>query len=162
MTVRQAVVDDAEQIAAIWNPMIRDTAVTFNPTPKTADDVSAMISTRVGAGRAFIVALEVRQIIGFATYDQFRRGDGYANTMEHTIILAPFAQGRGAGRAMMGAIEDHARKNGAHSMIAGVSSENVAGISFHQRLGYRQIAVLPEVGHRFGRWMDLHLMQKLL
>jgi phosphinothricin acetyltransferase len=62
----------------------------------------------------------------------------------------------------MAAIEDHARAGGAHSMFAGVSSGNPSGVAFHAALGYREIAMLPEVGFKFGRWFDLHLMQKML
>ena len=62
----------------------------------------------------------------------------------------------------MEAVEDHARQGGAHSIFAGVSSGNPAGIAFHAALGYREVAVLPEVGWKFGRLLDLHLMQKIL
>jgi phosphinothricin acetyltransferase len=82
--------------------------------------------------------------------------------MEHTIQLAPGASGRGHGRALMRAVEDHARMGGAHSMFAGVSGENPEGRAFHARLGYAETAVLPAVGWKFGRWMDLVLMQKFL
>jgi phosphinothricin acetyltransferase len=82
--------------------------------------------------------------------------------MEHTIILAPAAIGRGLGRSLMAAIEAHARGQGVHSMFAGVSGENAAGIAFHAAIGYVPVAVLHQVGFKFGRWMDLHLMQKLL
>ena len=76
--------------------------------------------------------------------------------------MAANARGRGVGRMLMQALEDHARASGMHSMIAGVSGENPGGVAFHDRLGYAQVAVLPQVGWKFGRWLDLILMQKLL
>ena len=158
MTVRLATGLDAEAVAAIWNHYIRETSVTFNALEKTADEVAALIATRP----AFFVALDQGRVAGFATYDQFRGGVGYARTMEHTIQLAPGASGRGHGRALMRAVEDHARMGGAHSMFAGVSGENPEGRAFHARLGYAETAVLPAVGWKFGRWMDLVLMQKFL
>jgi phosphinothricin acetyltransferase len=82
--------------------------------------------------------------------------------MEHTIILAPHARGKGAGRALMTAIEDHARAGGAHTLFAGVSGENAEGIAFHTRMGFRPLVTIPEVGHKFGRWLDLVLMMKTL
>jgi phosphinothricin acetyltransferase len=82
--------------------------------------------------------------------------------MEHTIVLGPQARGRGLGRALMTAIEDHARQRGAHSIFAGVSAENPDGRRFHLAMGYSEIATLPAVGHKFGRWIDLHLLQKIL
>ncbi len=162
MRLRDATAPDVAAIAAIWNAEIRDTSVTFNSVEKTPDEVAAMIRQRQEAGHAFIVAEESGNILGFATYAQFRGGAGYARTMEHTVILAPGARGRGLGRALLAAVEEHARAGGAHSILAGVSGENPAGIAFHAALGYREVAVLPQVGRKFGRWMDLHLMQKFL
>ncbi len=162
MTVRPATPADADAIAAIWNPVIRDTLVTFNAVEKTPADIERLIAERAAAGHAFLVAEDAGQVLGFATYAQFRGGIGYARTMEHTVILAPGAQGRGHGRALMAAVEDHARAGGAHMIFAGVSSGNPAGVAFHAALGYREVAVLREVGWKFGRWLDLHLMQKRL
>ncbi|MRU14266.1 N-acetyltransferase family protein [Roseovarius sp. A21] len=157
MIIRQAQPEDAEAIAALWNPVIRDTAITFNSTQKTVEGLSAEISSR----HAFLLA-EEGGLMGFASYGQFRGGVGYARTGEHTIILSPGTRGRGIGRLLMQALEDHAREAGFHSMIAGVSGENPGGIAFHERMGYAQVAVLPQVGWKFGRWMDLILLQKLL
>lgn len=162
MKIRPANATDAAAIAAFWNPLIRDTVVTFNRVEKSETDIQDMIKKRLSTGCAFHVADDRGQVLGFATYSQFRGGIGYVRSMEHTIILSPAAQGLGAGRALMLAIEDHAQNAGVHSMIAGVSGENTAGIAFHAALGYREVAVVPEVGRKFDRWMDLHLMQKLL
>jgi L-amino acid N-acyltransferase YncA len=162
MNIRPAAPSDAPTICAIWNPQIRDTAVTFNSVEKTPSDVVAMMNERRAAGGAFFVAELGGDVVGFATYGQFRGGVGYAHTMEHTVILAETTRGQGIGRALLMAVEDHARLGGAHSMFAGVSCENPHGIAFHTALGYSEIAVLPQVGFKFDRWMDLHLLQKLL
>jgi phosphinothricin acetyltransferase len=164
MRIRPALARDAAAICAIWNPVIRDTEITFNAVEKTPADIVQMLADKAAAGHGFLVAEddETGALSGFATYGQFRGGVGYRFTMEHTIVLGPGGHGRGIGRALMAAIEDHARAGGAHSMFAGVSSGNPAGVAFHAALGYRQIAVLNEVGFKFGRWFDLHLMQKML
>jgi phosphinothricin acetyltransferase len=160
--IRQARADDAGAIAAIWNHMIRDTAATFNAEEKPTGDVAALIATRQSTGRAFLVADEAGTVLGFATYDQFRGGVGYRHSMEHTVHLAPSAQGRGFGRALMLALEDHARTADVHVMMAGVSSENPGGRAFHEALGYRLSGTVPQVGRKFGRWMDLWLLHKIL
>jgi L-amino acid N-acyltransferase len=161
-SVRPAAPDDAVAIAGLWNPLIRDTLVTFTTAEKSPEAIAALIAERAAAGQGFLVADAPGGLAGFALYGQFRTGPGYARTMENTVILAEAAQGRGLGRALMGALEAHAAAAGVHSMIAGVSSGNPAGIAFHARLGYAEIAVLREVGYKFGRWLDLHLMQKFL
>jgi len=162
MTIRPATAQDAAAICAIWNPVIRDTEITFNAVEKTPADIVQSLADKAALGHGFLVAEEGGDLLGFATYGQFRSGIGYRHTVEHTIILGPHGHGRGIGRALMAAIEDHARAGGAHSMFAGVSSGNPSGVAFHAALGYREIAMLPEVGFKFGRWFDLHLMQKML
>ncbi|MGP3698611.1 GNAT family N-acetyltransferase [Rhodobacter sp. NSM] len=156
--IRHAVDADAPALLAIWNPIIRDTLVTFNATEKSTDELRSMIADRP----AFLVADPGEGPVGFATYAQFRGGVGYRHTVEHTIILGPAARGRGFGRALMAALEDHARGSGMHSIFAGVSAANPEGRAFHAALGYAETAVLPQVGYKFGRWLDLVLMQKFL
>ncbi|MBD3680120.1 MAG: N-acetyltransferase family protein [Rhodobacteraceae bacterium] len=162
MTIRAATDADIPGILAIWNPVIRDTAITFNPVEKSEADLAAMLAEKAAAGHGFLVAEDAGEILGFVTYGQFRGGVGYARTMEHTIILAPGAHGRGLGRALMAAIEDHARAGGAHSLFAGVSSGNPSGVAFHAAIGFREVVVLREVGWKFGQWYHLHVMQKFL
>ncbi|MDJ0626646.1 MAG: GNAT family N-acetyltransferase [Rhodobacter sp.] len=160
--VRTAVTADAPAVAAIWNPVIRDTEITFNTVEKTPEDLAGLFAERQAAGHAFLVAEKRGRILGFAAYSQFRGGVGYARTMEHTVILAPDHRGRGIGRTLVSAVEDHARAGGAHSMFAGVSSGNPDGVAFHGALGYVEVARLRQVGWKFGKFFDLCLMQKFL
>jgi len=170
LIIRDALVEDADAIVRFWNPMIRDTAVTFASEPKTGGGVAAMIAACGETGRCFLVAEMDGEVVGFATYSQFRRDDGYAHTMESTIILAPAARGRGTARALMQRLEDHARRAGedharragVHSIIAAISGDNAQAIGFHTAIGYREAGKLSAVGHKFGRRMDLHLLQKRL
>jgi L-amino acid N-acyltransferase YncA len=163
MKIRQAQSGDIPALLDIWNPVIRTSVATFNDAEKTPAMLAADIATKSAAGYPFLVAEQPDgTLAGFATYGQFRASNGYRHTMEHTIILAPDQGGRGTGRALMTAIETHARDRGVHSLFAGVSGENTAGIAFHARLGYHEVARLPEVGRKFDRWFDLVLMQKIL
>jgi len=161
MLIRRATGADAKTIAALWNPYIRDTAVTFNPLEKTAGDVAQMIADHDRRGHATFVAVD-GGLLGFATYAQFRAGAGYATCMEHSILLAPPARGRGVGRGLMTALCDHAAAAGAHQMIAGISAENLDGLAFHARMGFASLARVPQAGFKFGRFIDLVLMQKFL
>lgn len=162
MSVRLAQAGDADAIAAIWNPIIRETTITFNPQEKTPAQIRDDIAARTAMGQGFFVCDIGGEITGFATYFQFRNGAGYARTAEHTIVLGSGVRGQGHGRALLTAVEDHARMAGYHSMIAGVSAENETGAAFHRRMAYRLIAVVPEVGYKFDRYIDLMLFQKFL
>jgi phosphinothricin acetyltransferase len=159
MIIRPAGPGDIAAILAIWNPLIRETSVTFTTLEKAPQTLAEDITAR---GAAFLVMEEAGAVLGFATYGAFRSGPGYARTAEHTVILAPAAQGRGVGRALMVDLESVARRQGHHALVAAVSGENAGAIAFHTAIGFRQVAHMPEVGRKFGRWMDLVLLQKLL
>ena len=99
---------------------------------------------------------------GFARYFPFRGGAGYRLTVEHTILLQPEYVGRGAGRGLINLLCDRAKSNKKHSLFAVVSSENNAGIEFHEKCDFKQVARLSEVGNKFGRFMDAVYMQRIL
>jgi len=153
---------DAEAIAAIWNPIITDTTITFNSVEKLPADIAEMIEARRAAGQAFLAARQGSTLLGFATYGSFRTGPGYARTVEHTIILSEQARGAGVGRALLEALESHARANRIHSMIASVAAENTIAVAFHTALGFTQVARIPEAGRKFDRWLDVVFLQKIL
>lgn len=162
MIIRPAEARDLPAILAFWNPIIRETTTIFSSEERTEESLGAMIATRRAAGREMLVAEEGGLVLGIATYDQFRGGLGYIHAMEHTVLLAPDARGRGVGRALMAAIEDHARARGAHTMVAAVDAANAGGIGFHEAIGFQRVGYLPESGRKFGRWLDLVLLQKIL
>lgn len=153
--IRAAVPSDAESIAEIHNFYIRETAVTFLPDEKSQADVLAAIN-----GPDPVIVYEEQGVVrGFARYFPFRSGAGYRYTVEHTVLLAPDLKGRGVGRALMSALLDAARAAGKHSVIAVVSGENPDGVAFHQRIGFEVIGVMPQVGYKFGRFMDATMLQ---
>lgn len=155
MTIRPATPKDAAQIAAIWNHAIRETVITFNPTEKSDEEVAALTT------QDCLVWEDNGRILGFARYFPFRGGEGYRFTVEHTIMLHADGHRQGGGRALMLALMDRAKAAGKHSMFAGCSAENTGAIAFHGSLGFQEVATLPQVGFKFGRWIDLVLMQKL-
>ncbi|MEX5727269.1 L-amino acid N-acyltransferase YncA [Rhodovulum iodosum] len=162
MRVRAAGPGDAAAVAAIWNQVIRDTLITFNSVEKHVAEVAGLIAARQAAGQGFFVGEREGAVAGFATYGQFRAGAGYVHAMEHTVLLAPAARGRGLGRALMAALEAHAAAAGAHVMVAGISAANPGAVAFHAALGYAEAGRMAEVGRKAGRWLDLVLMQKVL
>ncbi len=159
MRVRQAQPADAAGIALITNAIIRDTLVTFTTDERNAESIADDIRAR---GAAFLVAEDQGRVIGFATYAPFRSGRGYAKCREHSIQLTDDARGRGVGRALMEQLQRVARSKGVHVLVAGISSVNPGAIAFHSALGFSEVGRMPEVGHKWGQYLDLVLMQKIL
>lgn len=157
-TIRAATPADAAAVAAIWNPIISDTAITFQPCPHSEAGIAAIIAARL-AMQTFLVALPPEgAVCGFATYKQFREGEGYARSMEHTVHLAPGVRGCGIGRTLLRAIEAHARDAGHRLMIGAITGTNLGSLRFHERLGYAEWGRIPAAGWKFGRFHDLVLM----
>lgn len=160
--IREAVADDAPAIAAILNRAIADTTISFRTTPVTAQDRAGWIAARQAAGFAVLVAEVPESVGGFAAYGPFREGEGYALTVEHTVHVAEDFRGRDIGRALMTPLIARARAAGFHAMVGAITGGNEASCAFHARLGFRRVGTMPQVGHKFGRWLDLDLWQLLL
>lgn len=159
MIIRPASPADIAAILAIWNPHIRESAATFTTIEQTPETLAAEIAARAPA---FLVAETAGGVQGFASFGPFRAGPGYACTAEHRVILGPRALRRGTGRALMERLEEIARAEGIHVLVASVSGENPGAIAFHEAIGFVRVGHLPAVGRKFGRWMDLVLLQKIL
>ena len=157
--IRPAHPDDAPAICAISNALIRDTLITFTTDLRSEVDTRHAIEAANGT---FLVVEEDGRVVGFASFGPFRGGPGYAHTKEHSIQLTAEARGRGVGRRLMFQLEEIARAQNVHVLIAGISSANPAGIAFHRSLGFTETGRMPEVGRKSGQWLDLILMQKIL
>ena len=112
-----------------------------------------------------LVADDGDAVVGFAAYGDFRdstKWPGYRLTVEHTIHVARSHWGTGVGRLLMEALLGHAAEAGKHVMVAAIDGENDGSIRFHERLGFVEVARMPDVGTRFGRWLTLVLLQRTL
>ncbi|WP_281857085.1 GNAT family N-acetyltransferase [Litoreibacter halocynthiae] len=160
--IRTARPEDAKGILSVLNPIIAETAITFSPTQVTEAELFAALADHQRRNDPFFVADMDGVIAGYAKYGPFRAGDGYAHTAELTIHLSPTARGRGLGRRMFNALHDHASAAGIHSLMAGISAENAPAIAFHGKLGLKKVGLIPQAGYKFGRFIDLVLMQKFV
>lgn len=158
--IRDALQDDVPAVAAIWNPIVRDTVISFWPSERTEAEIATLIRDRQAAGHPFLVADDAGKVLGFATYTQFRNGGGYARSMEHTIYLAPDARGHGTGRLLLAGLEDHARLAGHRLLIGGITASNEASLRFHESAGYAEWGRIPCAGWKFGSFHHLVLMGK--
>jgi phosphinothricin acetyltransferase len=82
--------------------------------------------------------------------------------VEHSVYVHKDHRGRGLGRVVMQELIAAARKNDVHAMIGGIDATNAGSIALHARLGFRHVGTLPQVGFKFGRWLDLAFYQLLL
>ena len=98
-------------------------------------------------------------MLGYASFGDFRPFSGYRLTVEHSVHLAAEARGRGVGRVLMQALIEAAREAGKHVMVGAIGASNAASIALHEKLGFTHVGMMPEVGVRQGRWLDLVLMQ---
>lgn len=155
--IRRALRRDAQTIADIWNPIITQTTITFTSDEITVPQVAALITQTP----CLVVEID-GQVKGFARYGPFRSGNGYKFSAEHTIYLAPDARGHGIGGPLLAALCEHAKHAGIRMMHAGISAENPRAVEFHTTCDFTTLAILPEVGFKVGRWIDLVLMQKRL
>jgi phosphinothricin acetyltransferase len=158
MIIRPAVASDADELAPILNALISTTAIEWTETPHTTDGIQHWLQDH----EVVLVGEEHGQIVAVAAYGWFRdvaKWPGYRFTVENTIHVREECWGTGVGRTLMGALIEKARESGKHAMVAAVDGANEGSIRFHQRLGFVEVARMPEVGAKFGRWQDLVLLQ---
>jgi len=146
---------------SILNALMSSTTIEWRQEPHSLDDVLAWFD----AHHCVLVAEEEGEIVGLAAFGPFRdivKWPGYRFTVENTIHIRQDRWGSGIGTALMTALIAAARAAGKHSMIAAVDGSNERSIQFHERLGFVRVAQMPEVGAKFGEWLDLVLLEFLL
>jgi len=157
--IRDATEADLPRILAITNHAILHSTALWTITPATLESRRAWMAERQAAGFPVLVAeLKDGTIAGFGSYGPFRPHDGYLHTVEHSLYVDPAYQRRGLGRLLLDALVTHGRDAGKHVMIGGIAADNAASIALHEQAGFMQAAVLPQVGRKFDRWLDLLLM----
>lgn len=152
-----------DAVAAIYNHAVIHTTAIWNDTPVDAANRRDWLAGRVGQGYPVLVAVDdVGLVLGYASLGDWRAFDGYRHTVEHSVYVHPDRHGGGIGKALMLALIDEARALGKHIMVAGIEAGNTGSIRLHEKLGFRQTGFLPQVGVKFGRWLDLAFLQLLL
>ncbi|MEU4014357.1 N-acetyltransferase family protein [Microbacterium sp. NPDC028030] len=160
--IRDAETADLETITAIHNHAVLHTTAIWNEHEIDLADRVAWLADRTSRGYPVIVAVDGAGVLGYASYAQWRPHSGYRHTVEHSVYVLDGQHGRGIGTALMTALIERARTAGMHAMIAGIESGNAASITLHERLGFVEVGRMPQVGAKFGRWLDLSMMQLVL
>ncbi|MEZ5674422.1 phosphinothricin acetyltransferase [Thalassovita litoralis] len=162
LTIRPATPADAAVIAIIYNHAVEHTTAIWNDVTVDAGNRVTWMQTRQDAGFPVMVAVRADTVVGYASYGPWRAFDGYKATVEHSVYVAPDAQGGGIGLALMKALIAQARADKLHVMVAGIEAGNAASIRLHEKLGFQRTALMPQVGQKFGRWLDLAFLQLVL
>ncbi len=158
MILRNAGPDDLAAIGEILNIEIRSGTASWTETPKTADDMARWLDQRIAGGYPVLVAEDGGEVLGYASFGPFRRGEGYRETVEHSVYVARSARSRGIARLLMVRLIDQAREAGMTRMVGGVSADQPASIGLHRKLGFAEQGRLKGVGLKRGKRLDLVLM----
>ncbi|WP_288881200.1 GNAT family N-acetyltransferase [Kosakonia cowanii] len=159
MSIRYAVKEDCAAIAAIYNHAVINTAAIWNDQTVDADNRIAWFEARALLGYPVIVSEENGVVTGYASFGDWRAFDGFRHTVEHSVYVHPEHQGKGLGLALMVRLIEEAKRIGKHVMVAGIEAQNQGSIHLHQKLGFTITGQMPQVGTKFGRWLDLTFMQ---
>ncbi len=152
-------------IMAIFNQAVRETFSIWSEAETTLEQRKAWLELRTGAGFPVLVAVDPKaphDVYGYGSFGVFRDFPGYVKTVEHSVYVAPSAQRRGVGRALLAALVARARARGLTAMVGGIDSANAASIALHEQAGFEIQGKLKGVGRKFGKSLDLVFMVKAL
>jgi phosphinothricin acetyltransferase len=160
MIVRPAVLSDAPAVRAIYEHHVLSGAGTFEIDPPSLEEIEQRMALLFKRGHPWLVAEDGEDMLGYAYATFFRERAAYAKTFENSIYVAPNAQGRGVGGALLRALLAICQELGAREILAVIGdSDNRASIALHAAAGFRKVGVLNNVGEKFGKLIDVVLMQ---
>jgi L-amino acid N-acyltransferase len=162
MRIRDATAGHLPEILAINNDAVLTTTAIWNENVVDLENRLAWFSERRRLGYPVLVAEDADKVIGYASFGDFRPRDGYRFTVEHSIYVQADRRGSGVGRSLLAPLIERTRLLGKHVIMAGIESSNEPSLRLHERMGFAPVGKLKEVGAKFGRWLDLTFMQRVL
>ena len=162
-SVGDAATGDLPEVAAIYAHHVLHGTGTFEEVPPSLEAMAARHAACVAAGHAWLVARDATGVLGFGYYGPFRAREAYRFTVEDSVYVRDDVRGQGVGKALVAALIAHAEAAGLRHMLALIGdSENIGSIGAHASLGFVRTGVLRGVGLKFGRWLDVVIMQRAL
>ncbi len=158
LVIRTATLDDVDAITEIYNDAIVKTVATFDTTPKRQEEQEHWFRAH-GDRYPILVAEQDHYLLGWAALSPWSDRCAYAETAEVSLYVREGHRGQGIGRRLLHAIIDEGRKAHVHTVIARIADGNDVSIHLHESIGFRHIGVMREVGRKFGRLLDVYLMQ---
>ncbi len=162
MKIRDATMDDAEAIRAIYNDAVIHTTAVFDYVPRDPQAQRDWLQMKVDQKLPVLVAEDAGMVVGYSSYGQFRPWPAFLYTVENAIYIAPDRRGQGIGQKLLAAIVDAAAKNGRRTMVAAITAENAASLHLHEKLGFERTGLIRDSGWKFERWLDLVFLQRML
>ncbi len=159
LILRDATEADLPAILAIYNHAVAETTAIWNEILVDLDNRKAWYDLRQARGFPILVAEVEGRIAGYASYGDWRPFDGFRQSVEHSVYVEKDHYGRGLGKALMSALIERARAGNIHVMVAAIEAGNTGSIALHSSLGFRLVGTHHEVGKKFGRWLDLTMME---
>ena len=161
LTIRRAIPTDAQAIADIYNEAILSTTATFDTASKTAEDRADWLQAH-DERHPVLVAVVDGTVVGWASLSRWSERPAYDATAETSFYVHSTQRGRGIGWKLKEAIIEVARALEYHTLIARIAEGSDASIHLNERAGFVHVGTLKEVGRKFGRLLDVHIMQKIL
>lgn len=161
-SISPAVRAQLPEILGIYNEVIRNTTAVYSDREVTLANREAWFDSRVERGFPVLVASDSSGVLGFGSFGEFRAWPCYRYSAEHSVHVRADSRGRGVGRTLVTALLDRAASMKMHVMIGGIDADNTVSLALHQSLGFNVVAHFREVGFKFGRWLDLKFLQRLI
>ena len=162
VTTRLAERRDAEATRAIYNLEVEESTVTFDLVPRTLDEQVQWIEEHRGAHPAVVAVDGDGEVLAFGSLSPFHPRPAYQPTVEDSVYVRRDRRGAGIGRLVLEELIRLAVDHGFHSIIARIVGEHDASIALHRACGFETIGTQREIGRKFGRWLDVVEMQRML
>jgi phosphinothricin acetyltransferase len=159
-TIRPAKISDLTAITEIYNEAIKTTTATFDTEPKTGDEQKVWFDSH-GPQYPIVVEESNGAVVGWASLSKWSDRCGYSGTAEISLYVKQEFRGKGVGRKLMEAIISEGKRVGLHTIIVRIAEGNDVSVHLAESFGFRHIGVMKEVGRKFGRLLDVHIMQKV-
>ena len=154
---------DVAAITALYAHHVLHGTGTFETTPPTLEEMTARRADVLSKGLPWLVAEEAGEVLGYAYGNWFKPRPAYRFSVEDSIYLAPEAAGKGLGRALLAELLATLERSGIRKVMAVIGdSANAGSIGVHKALGFEQVGVVPACGWKFGRWLDIVMMQRAI
>ena len=161
ISIRNAAAQDAPQICDIYNHYVRTTVITFEQQPVSVPEMQARIENTVAA-YPWLVAEREGSLLGYAYATRWRSRAAYDHTVESTVYVADAARGSGIGRPLYIALLDALRRQAVHAVVGCIALPNPGSVALHEKCGFEKVGHFPQVGRKFGQWIDVGFWQVLL